>query len=174
MHIPLNVLLCDHFLNYLSLSNHLLPRMNVMLDFIWTLPVQLRRNTEQVNITKNLIHGRTRTPNTARPPGYQSTVFTTQPQLGSYESRNKMSILCILVSKLHLESHLINNLHKHYTCFCETVLVLPWVVFPLTDFIVQLQSQLGDYTFVTEWFAGINCIILWSQIKFYRDTSAER
>ena len=24
--------------------------------------------------------------------------------------------------------------------------------------------QLGDNTFVIEWFAGINCIILWSQI----------
>ena len=37
----LNVLLRRHFQNYLSLSMHLLhvPRMNIMLDFIWTLPV---------------------------------------------------------------------------------------------------------------------------------------
>ena len=31
---PLNVLLRGHFFKYLSLSMHLLPRMNVMLDFI--------------------------------------------------------------------------------------------------------------------------------------------
>ena len=28
-------------------------------------------------------------------------------------------------------------------------------------------SVLGDDTFVIEWFAGINCIILMLQIKFY-------
>ena len=28
------------------------------------------RNTKQVNITKNLVHGRIRTTNTARPPDY--------------------------------------------------------------------------------------------------------
>ena len=39
-----------------SLSMHMLPRMNVSLA---------ARNTEQVNITKNLIHGRIRTTNTA-------------------------------------------------------------------------------------------------------------
>ena len=32
--IPLNVLLHRYFVNYLCLSLHLLPRMNVMLDFI--------------------------------------------------------------------------------------------------------------------------------------------
>ena len=26
------------------------------------------------------------------------------------------------------------------------------------------ELELGDNTFVIEWFAGINCIILWSQI----------
>ena len=36
------------------------------------------------------------------------------------------------------------------------------------------NSKLGDNTFVIEWFAGINFIILWSQISFYRDASAER
>ena len=34
--------------------------------------------------------------------------------------------------------------------------------------------HLGDNTFVIEWFAGINCIILRSQIKLNRDASAER
>ena len=38
MRTPLSILLRG-FLNYLSLSMHLLPRMNVMLDFIWTLQV---------------------------------------------------------------------------------------------------------------------------------------
>ena len=28
----------------------------------------------------------------------------------------------------------------------------------------HLNFKLGDNTFVIEWFAGINCIILWSQI----------
>ena len=34
-----------------------------------------------------------------------------------------------------------------------------------------LLCKLGDNTFVIEWFAGINWIILWSQISFYRDAS---
>ena len=34
-------------------------------------------------------------------------------------------------------------------------------------------SELGDNMFVIEWFAGINCIILWSQININRDASAE-
>ena len=29
---------------------------------------------------------------------------------------------------------------------------------------IATMFQLGDNTFVIEWFAGINCIILWSQI----------
>ena len=36
------------------------------------------RNTEQVNITKNVVHGRIRTPKTARPPDYKSTDCTTR------------------------------------------------------------------------------------------------
>ena len=42
------------------------------------------RNTEQVNITKNPVHGRIWTPKTARPPGYKSTVLTTRPILQRY------------------------------------------------------------------------------------------
>ena len=30
--------------------------------------------------------------------------------------------------------------------------------------IEETNLKLGDNTFVIEWFAGINCIILWSQI----------
>ena len=44
---------------------HLLPRMNVMLDFIWTLPVQLRGTRNKWTLQKILVHGRIRTTNTA-------------------------------------------------------------------------------------------------------------
>ena len=59
-----------------SLSMYLLPRMNVMLDFIWTLPVQLlgTRNKWTLQI---LIHGRIRTTNTA-PLAFQRVALTTR------------------------------------------------------------------------------------------------
>ena len=44
---------------------HLLPRMNVMLDFIWTLPVQLRGMRNKWTLQKILVHGRIRTSNAA-------------------------------------------------------------------------------------------------------------
>ena len=43
---------------------HLLPLMNVMLDFIWTLPVQLRGTRNKWTLQKILVHGRIRTTNT--------------------------------------------------------------------------------------------------------------
>ena len=45
---------------------------------------QAARNTEQMNITKNRVHGRIRTTNTARPPDYKSAVITTRPLLAWY------------------------------------------------------------------------------------------
>ena len=46
------------------------------------------RNTEQVNITKkNLVLGKIRTTNTARPPAYNSTIINARPQLDCYEWR---------------------------------------------------------------------------------------
>ena len=42
---------------------HLLPRMNVMLDFIWTLPVQLRGTLNKWTLQNILVHGRIRTTN---------------------------------------------------------------------------------------------------------------
>ena len=63
---------------------HLLPQMNVMLDNIWTLPVQLRGTLNKWTLQNNLVHGRIRTTNTARPPDYKSTVVTTRPQLTWY------------------------------------------------------------------------------------------
>ena len=62
-----------------SLSMHLLPRMNVMLDLIWTLPVQLRGTRNKWTLSKNLVHGRIWTTNTARLTDYKSTVITTRP-----------------------------------------------------------------------------------------------
>ena len=64
---------------------HLLPRMNAMLDFIWTLPVELRGTRYKWTLQKNLDHGRIRTTNTARPSDYKSTFLTTRPQLAWYE-----------------------------------------------------------------------------------------
>ena len=68
-----------------SLSMHLLPRMNVMLDFIWTLPVQLLGTWNKWTLQENLVNGRIRTINTARPPDYKSTVITIRPQLALFE-----------------------------------------------------------------------------------------
>ena len=50
---------------FLSLSMHLLPCINVMLDFIWTLPVQLRGTLNKWTLQKILVHGRIRTTNIA-------------------------------------------------------------------------------------------------------------
>ena len=44
---------------------HLLPRMNVLLDFIWTLPVHLRGTWNKWTLQKILVHHRIRTTNTA-------------------------------------------------------------------------------------------------------------
>ena len=62
-----------------SLSMHLLPRMNVMLHFIWTLSVQLRGTRKKWTLQKNLVHGRIWTTNTARPPDNKPTALTTRP-----------------------------------------------------------------------------------------------
>ena len=35
------------------------------------------------------------------------------------------------------------------------------------------QRKLADNTFVTKWFAGINCIILLPKIQFYYNTLAK-
>ena len=50
---------------------HLLPRMNVMLDFIWTLPVQLWGTWNKWTLQKILINGRVRTTNHTAPLGFQ-------------------------------------------------------------------------------------------------------
>ena len=54
----------SRLLNYLSLFMHLLPGMNVMPDFIWTLPVQLGGARNKWSLQTYLVHGRIRTTNT--------------------------------------------------------------------------------------------------------------
>ena len=83
---PWNVLLSRLLKLSSSLSMHLLLRMNVMLDFIWTLPVRLRGTRNKWTLQKNLVHGRNRASNTAWPPDYKSTVITTRPPIAWYES----------------------------------------------------------------------------------------
>ena len=56
---------------------HLLPRMNVMLDFIWTLPVQLQGTPHKWTLQKILIHGRIRTTITT-PFAFQRVPLTTR------------------------------------------------------------------------------------------------
>ena len=43
------------------------------------------RNTEQVNITKNLVYGRIWTTNIARPLDFKSNALTTRPPIAWYE-----------------------------------------------------------------------------------------
>ena len=43
------------------------------------------RNTKQVTIAKNLVNGRIRFTNNARPPDYNSTVITTRPHIAWHE-----------------------------------------------------------------------------------------
>ena len=50
---------------------HILPRMNVMLDFIWTLLVQLWGTWNKWTLQKILIHGRIRTTKHTAPLGFQ-------------------------------------------------------------------------------------------------------
>ena len=65
MRTPLNVYFTAFKSIFLSLSMHILPRMNVMLDFIWTLRVQLRGTRNKWTLQKILVYGRIRTTNTA-------------------------------------------------------------------------------------------------------------
>ena len=55
---------------------HLIPRVNVMLDFIERCKSSLEEHGTSEHY-KNLVHGRIRTPKTPRPPDYKSTAFTT-------------------------------------------------------------------------------------------------
>ena len=86
---------------FFSFSMHLLPRMNVMLDFIWTLRVQLRGTRNKYTL-KNLVHGRIRSNNTARSPDYKSTVITTRPQLAWYEMELNVHEICISIRSINV------------------------------------------------------------------------
>ena len=68
-------------------------------------------------------------------------------------------------------------LHMHasklYLCDYFILNMKVLLIYPYLKVLLDVW-QLGDNTFVIEWFAGINCIILRSQILFYRDASAKR
>ena len=80
---PLKVLLRVFLKLSFSLSMHLLPRVNVMLDFIWTLPVQLQGTRNKWTWQKFLSTVGFDPPKP--PPDYKSTVLPTGPQLAWYE-----------------------------------------------------------------------------------------
>ena len=80
---PLNVYFTAFKSIFLSLSMHLLPRMNVMLDFIWTLPVQLRGTRNKWTLQKILVHGRIRTTNAASL--YFQRVLLTHSAIGAVD-----------------------------------------------------------------------------------------
>ena len=102
--------------NPVTYLSGLLPRMNVMLDFICTLPVQLRRTRNKWTLQKNLVHGRIRSTNTARPPDYKSTVLTTRPQLAWNEMElNAHEIFINTIYKY------INKLEKAHVYIASTI-----------------------------------------------------
>ena len=68
---------------------HTLPRMNVMLDFIWTLPVQLKQGTDEHY--KKILFVVEFEPSHGKETSLQdlkSTVLTDRPILDYYEWRN--------------------------------------------------------------------------------------
>ena len=75
----LNVLHRRHFLKNIFLSMHILPPMNFMLDFIWTLPVKLRGTRNKRKLQKKILFLVEFEPPTAGYPAYKSTVLTSRP-----------------------------------------------------------------------------------------------
>ena len=59
--------------------------MSCMISFEAAIPAA--RNTEQVHITKIIVHGRIRISNTARPSDYKSTTLSARPPLACYEMK---------------------------------------------------------------------------------------
>ena len=118
---PLNVLLLK--LSF-CLSMHLLPRMNVMFDFIWTLPVQLWGTRNKWTLQKNLVNGRIRNTNTARPLDYKSTVITNRPQLVWYEMElNVHEIYIYTIYKLTWKGTCIYRINNVSVVFCFSLIM---------------------------------------------------
>ena len=63
------------------------------------------RNTDLVNITKNLVHGRIWTTNTARPPDFKSTALTTRPPIAWYEMELNVREIYIYSSMRSINKH---------------------------------------------------------------------
>ena len=68
----------------LSLCAYYLGWMSCLISFVHCHSSCEKQGTSEI-LQKNLVHGRIRTTNTARPPEYKSTVITTRPQLAWYE-----------------------------------------------------------------------------------------
>ena len=122
MRTPLNVLLHGHFLKYLSLSMHLLPRMSVMLDFIWMLSVHLRGTRNKWTLPKILSAVGFEPP---RRHGLQITSRLSLP-LGHSNVTNegiKLNVIRVNMYILHLFKLFIYRLCE-YDCRCS--LAVPW------------------------------------------------
>ena len=85
-----------------SISMHLLLQMNVMPDFIWTLPVQLRGTRNKWALQIYLVPDRMRTTYTTQPPDYKSTVITTRPTLAWNEM--ELNVHEINIYTIHKET----------------------------------------------------------------------
>ena len=70
-----------------SLCTYYLRWMSCLISFKRCQLVQLKGTRNKWSLQKNLVHGRIRTPKTARRPDYKSTVFITRI-LQRYEWRN--------------------------------------------------------------------------------------
>ena len=71
-----SLFLCTYYLGWMSCLISFEPCQSSNAD---------HGTSEHYKKSCNLVHGRIRTTNTARPPDYKSTVITTRQQLASYE-----------------------------------------------------------------------------------------
>ena len=55
-----------------------------------------------------------------------------------------------------------NGYYRKWSTLKHIIHTIDFILWYVTD--VEDYQELGDNMFVIEWFAGINCIILWSQI----------
>ena len=89
-------------------------------------------NTEQLNITKNLVHGRIRNNNTAQPPDYKSTVITARLQLAWYEMELNVHEIYIIQSVNKLE-----KVHVYIaSTMCRLSFILPYNVWILLNTVI--------------------------------------
>ena len=136
---PLNALLRGFKIIFLSLYAHITAD-ECYAWFHSNAASPAARNTEQVNISKDIVHGRIRTTNTAWPPDYKSTVITTRRQLAWYEMElnvheiyifmiyrciNNMSVVFYFSLTLYNIWILIKTVRKYvHWSICKTIQML--------------------------------------------------